>query len=203
MESPLAGTLQRGGRDAQAALTALLAFLLMALVGSRRRDGYKMYRNRMFPFSCPFWYSASVGTKPFPWGCCQCSVTETIANSSWMSPSGSVPLYIWDKQNAPPLRSTLCSLVIFLPYGSSSFPREMVVCNISSNIKSLNVHLPGLHHGFICGQLQQPEPLFKINQTKPGPLLAANQTLWNIDTGFRQFFSAYLIILFIHFDNIV
>lgn len=120
-----------------------------------------------------------------------------------MSPSGSVPLYIWGKQNAPPLRGTFCSLVIFLPYGSSCFPREMVVCNISSNIKSLNVHLPGLHHGFICGQLQQPEPLFKINQTKPGPLLAANQTLWNIDTAFRQFFGVYLIILFIHFDNTV
>jgi len=29
----------------------------------------------------------------------------------------------------------------------------MVVCNISLHVKSLNVHLAGLYHGFICGQL--------------------------------------------------
>lgn len=77
------------------------------------------------------------------------------------------------------------------------------MCNISSDIKNLNVHPPGLHHGFICGQIQQPEPFLEINQTKPGPLLTANQTLWNTDAGFRQFFSAYLTTLFIHFDSIV
>lgn len=95
MESHWARTLQRGGGDAQAALTALLPLLLTALVGSRRSNGYKMCRNWMFPFCCPFWYSASAGTKPFPWGCCQCSVNEPIANPSWTSPSGSVPVMLF------------------------------------------------------------------------------------------------------------
>lgn len=133
MESLLAGTLQKGGGDAQAALTALLPFLLMVLVGSRRSNGRKMCRNWMFPFCCSFWYSASAGTKPFPWGCCQCSVTEPIANPSWTFRICTChALCTWDKPNAPPCRGALCSLVICLPYGSSCFPRE-TVCNISSN----------------------------------------------------------------------
>lgn len=36
--------------------------------------------------------------------------------------------------------------------------------NISWNIDSLNMHPPGLHHGFICGQLPEAEPLLKNEQ---------------------------------------
>lgn len=76
----------------------------------------------------------------------------------------------------------------------------MVVCNICS--LKLECAPPGLHRGFIYGQVdkQQPEPFLKLSQTKLGPLLRAKQTLWNTDTGFRLF---YLITLFIHFDNIL
>ena len=63
--------------------------------GSKKSDGYTVCRNRTLPFCCPFWYSVSVGTKPFPWGCYQCSATEPIANSSCMSPLGSVPVVLF------------------------------------------------------------------------------------------------------------
>jgi len=39
-----------------------------AAMGSKKSDGHKMCRNWTLPCCCPFWFSASISTKPFPWG---------------------------------------------------------------------------------------------------------------------------------------
>lgn len=122
----------------------------------------------------------------------------------WQIPAG---CHLWDpylwcslqlgQTNAVPLKRTLCSLVIFLPYGSSYFTRVMVVGNISSNVESLNMHLPSLHHGFICDQLREAEPLLKPVQTESGPLLMFKR-VWLAVCWYTKMFQVVLWCLINH-----